>query len=93
MSVKNPIYRFVNGVFSKRVAGEPRPKNVNSLEEALEGIAKCGCGVRCCEGSEALLLRSQDAGVIYEIYASGGQLVIKNTENGATSNIVALPSV
>lgn len=91
MSVQNPIYKFVNGILSKRVAGQPRPNNVGSLEEALEGLADCGCGVKCCEGQEALVLKARDTQTVYEIYISGGQLVIKNTEDDSTDNIIAVP--
>lgn len=91
MSVKNPLYRFVNGILFKKTPSDVRGTNVGSLEEALEGIAKCGCGVRCCEGSEALLLKAQDDGTIYEIYITGGNLVIKNASDDSTETIVVAP--
>lgn len=89
MSIKKNIVRFAQGISWRLVEGER--KNVQSLDEGLEHLADCGCGIKCCPGKEAIRIPAQDTQVVYEIYASGGNLILKNTETDATQIISALP--
>lgn len=91
MSIKKNIIRFAQGISWRLVGGER--KNVQSLDEGLEHLADCGCGIKCCPGKEAIRIPAQDSQIVYELYAVGGQLVLKNTADGSTTNVVALPTV
>lgn len=86
----NKLVKITDGILFKIRKGVRQ--GYTSLQEALNDQAKCGCGVSCCDGENKLLLRAQDTDIAYEMYATGGQLVLKNTVDGSTVNIVALPS-
>lgn len=90
MSIRKNIIRFGHGLVWRLVHGER--KNVQSLDEGLEHLADCGCGMKCCPGQEAIRFPARDTGVVYELYAEGGQLVLKNTDDNSTTNVTALPS-
>ena len=93
MAIKKNIIRLAKGVMWQMKKGLiGGRKHVQSLDEGLEILADCGCGIKCCDGQEALRLPARDSEIIYEIYASGGQLVLKNTSDDSTTNITALPS-
>lgn len=85
----NKLVKITDGILFKIRKGVRQ--GYTYLQEALNDQAKCGCGVYCCEGENKLLLTAQDTQIVYELYAVGGQLVLKNTADGSTANVTALP--
>lgn len=88
---RNKLVKMVDGIFFKLRGG--KRQQYTDLQGALNDQAGCGCGVYCCEGDNKIYITANDTDIVYTISANGGQLVLTNTADGSTSNIVALPSV
>lgn len=88
---RSKLVKIVDGVLFKIRGG--KRQQYTDMQAALNDQADCGCGIYCCDGDNKLIITANDTNIRYELYAEGGQLVLKNVADGSTANVVPLPSV
>lgn len=76
MSLRNKVFRILNSGIVKVKGG--KRETVPYLEDALEDLANCGCGISCCDN--AIYLKDTVTGNPVKITVENGVLVVAVNE-------------